>query len=52
MLLFVLSACAPGARGGQKRALDPQNLVLWMTVSLHMDAGSQTQVLRKSSQCS
>ena len=23
------AACAPGARGGQKRALDPQNLVLW-----------------------
>ena len=42
----------PGTHYGQKRVLEPVELRLQMVVSHHVDAGNQSQVLCKSSQCS
>lgn len=39
--------CVPGIQGSKKRALGPLELDLWMIVSHHVDAGNQTQVIRK-----
>ena len=43
---------APSAYGGPETVSDPLKLELLMTVNHHVDAGSQVQVLWKSSQCS
>ena len=40
------------AQGGQKRALDPLELELWVIVSHHVSARNPDWVLCKSSQCS
>lgn len=40
--------CVPGTCGGQKRALDPQELELEMVVCSHMGAGTQPSPGRAS----
>lgn len=42
----------PAANSGQKKALGPPKLGLWVLVSHHGGSGNQTLVLHKSSQCS
>jgi hypothetical protein len=44
--------CILSNHGDQKRVSDPLKLVLQMAVGHHVDAGNQTPVLCKSSQCS
>jgi hypothetical protein len=51
MCVCVPHVC-PVSRGGQKRALDPQELELQMVVSHHVGVGEQTWVLCKSNKCS
>jgi hypothetical protein len=55
MRVCILHACdwVPrdcSTQGGQKRTLEPLGLESRMVVSLHVDAGHQTQVLCKRSQ--
>lgn len=46
-IMFVLGTC-----GGQKRTLDPQELKSQIVAKYSVSAGTQTQVLCKSSQFS
>jgi hypothetical protein len=49
---YVYALCVCNAHRGQKTVVDPLELRLQMTVSSHVGAENQTQVLWKSSQCS
>lgn len=50
-VLYVYAQCACSAQEGQKRALNPLGWELQTVVSQHGEAGNQTCVPRKSSQC-
>jgi hypothetical protein len=41
---YLCTMCMPSASEGQKRALDPLELELWIFVSHHVDSGKQTWV--------
>ena len=47
---YIILLYMSGAWGSRMRALDPQELELWMFVSESLDAGNWTQVLSKRSQ--
>ena len=55
MSVAYMDVCAPhvcSTHRGQKMASEIMKLELRMVVSHHVDAGNQTQVFCKSSQCS
>lgn len=47
--MYVCALCVCSAYRGQKGALDPLELKFQVVLSCHVDAGSQTEVLCKSS---
>lgn len=45
----IYTTCMPGAQGDQKWALYPLKLEFQVSMSLHTDAETQTEILCKSS---
>lgn len=49
--LCMCTVCMPDTYVGQKRALNPLKLELWVVVSPHMGARNQSQILWKTRKC-
>jgi hypothetical protein len=48
MSVYLCTACIPDDWGGQKRALDPQELELQTAMNCHLGAGNQVWVFWES----